>query len=66
VSNVFHRCPQVQNHLSLLRGDQPQSGQRMLGGFESSGFFSSSSSRSSTAEDVVEPSGRAHMPSIMG
>ena len=28
VSNVFHWCPQVQNHLSSLRGDQAQSGQR--------------------------------------
>jgi len=32
VSKVFHSSPQVQNHLSSLRGDQPQSGQRMRGG----------------------------------
>jgi hypothetical protein len=31
VSNVFHSQPQVQDHLSSLRGDQPQSGQRMRG-----------------------------------
>ena len=29
VSNVFHSCPQVQHQQSSLRGDQPQSGQRM-------------------------------------
>jgi hypothetical protein len=45
VSNVFHCFPQVQNHLSSLRGDQPQSGQRMRG---VPGFFSSSSPRSGT------------------
>jgi hypothetical protein len=42
VSKVFHSLPQVQNHLSSLRGDQPQSGQRMLGVPR---FFSSSRSR---------------------
>jgi hypothetical protein len=31
VSNVFHSSPQLQNHLSSLRGDQSQSGQRVLG-----------------------------------
>jgi hypothetical protein len=31
VSNVFHSCPQLQDHRSSLRGDQPQSGQRMRG-----------------------------------
>jgi hypothetical protein len=29
VSNVFHSLPQVQNHLSSFRGDQPQSGHRI-------------------------------------
>jgi hypothetical protein len=50
VSNVFHSCPQSQDHRSSLRGDQPQSGQRMRG---SDGFrlFSSSSSRSNTTDD---------------
>jgi len=31
VSKVFHSCPQVQDHRSALRGDQPQSGHRMRG-----------------------------------
>jgi hypothetical protein len=31
VSKVFHSNPQVQNHLSSLRGDQPHRGQRMWG-----------------------------------
>ena len=48
VSKVFHSLPQLQNHLSSLRGDQPQSGQRMRGGSEAPGFLSSSSSRSGT------------------
>src|SRR5499425_2892219 len=48
VSKVFHSLPQVQNHLSSLRGDQPHSGQRMRGGSDALGFFSSSSSRSGT------------------
>jgi hypothetical protein len=30
VSNVFHSLPQVQNHLSSLRGDQPHNGHRTL------------------------------------
>jgi hypothetical protein len=42
VSNVFHSCPQSQNHLSSLRGDQPQSGQRMRGGSDVTGFSSRS------------------------
>src|ERR1700730_12770508 len=44
VSKVFHPLPQVQNHLSSLRGDQPQSGQRMRGS-EVPVLFSSSRSR---------------------
>ena len=48
MSKVFHSLPQAQNHLSSLRGDQPHSGQRMRGGSEAPGFFSSSSSRSGT------------------
>lgn len=31
MSNVFHECPQVHDHWSSLRGDQPQCGQRMRG-----------------------------------
>jgi hypothetical protein len=31
VSKMFHSCAQVQNQRSSLRGDQPQSGQRMRG-----------------------------------
>jgi hypothetical protein len=31
VSNVFHRCPQLHDHRSSLRGDQPQSGHRIRG-----------------------------------
>ena len=48
VSNVFHSLPQVQDHLSSLRGDQSHSGQRMRGGSDSAGFLSSSSSRAGT------------------
>jgi hypothetical protein len=48
VSNVFHSNPQVQNHLTSLRGDQPQRRQRMRGGSEVVGFFSSSSSGTTT------------------
>ena len=48
VSNVFQMCPQAQDQRSSLRGDQPQSGQRMRGGSETPGLFSSSSSRSGT------------------
>ena len=48
MSNVFHSCPQVQNHLSSLRGDQPHSGQRLRGGSDVPGFFSCSRSRCGT------------------
>jgi hypothetical protein len=48
VSKVFHSLPQVQNHLSSLWGDQPQSGHWMRGGSDSPGFLSSKSSRSGT------------------
>jgi hypothetical protein len=48
LSKVFHSLPQVQDHLSSFRGDQPQSGQRMRGGSDAPGFFSSSSSQSGT------------------
>lgn len=51
VSNVFHSCPQVQNHLSSLRGEQPQSGQRMREP-EESWLLSSSSSRSRTVDNL--------------
>jgi hypothetical protein len=51
VSKVFHSLPQVQNHLSSLRGDQPQSGQRMREP-EESPLLSSSSSRSNTTDDL--------------
>ena len=41
VSNVLLiRIPHEQNHLSSLRGDQPQSGQRIRG-IDSTGFLSS-------------------------
>src|ERR1700756_5377867 len=53
VSKVFHSFPHSQNHLSSLRGDHPHSGQRMRGGSDSPGFFSSSSSRSNTSDFVV-------------
>jgi hypothetical protein len=46
VSNVFHSFPQEQDHRSSLRGDQPQSGQRMRG---SDGLWLFSSSRFTTA-----------------
>jgi len=49
VSKVFHSLPQVQNHLSSLRGDQPQSGQRMREPEESS--VESLSSRSKTVDE---------------
>ena len=39
MSNVLHSLPQVQNHLSSLRGDQPQSGQLMRGGPEAPGLL---------------------------
>jgi hypothetical protein len=45
VSKLFHKWPQVQDH---LRGDQPQSGHRIRGGFDSLGFLSCKSSRSGT------------------
>ena len=51
MSNVFHSLPQVQNHLSSLRGDQPHSGQRMRGS-DGSRLFSASSSRSNTTDDL--------------
>ncbi len=50
VSNVFHSCPQVQNHRSSLRGDQPQSGHRIRG--PDGSWLFSSSSRSKTTEDL--------------
>jgi hypothetical protein len=55
VSNVFHSCPQLQDHLSSLRGDQSQSGQQMRGGSDSPDF-SSSSSRSDTTDFCVSNS----------
>ena len=45
VSNVFHSFPQLQDHRSSLRGDQPHSGQRMRG---PDGSRSCSRSRSGT------------------
>jgi len=52
VSKVFHSLPQVQDHLSSLRGDQPHSGQRMRDP-EESWLLRSSSSRSKTTEDLA-------------
>ena len=60
MSNVFHRWPQVQDQRSSLRGDQPQSGQRMRGP-EGSRFFFWSGSRSKTTVDLASAE-RAHMP----
>ena len=51
VSNEFHSCPQVHNHRSSLRGDQPHSGQRMRGP-DGSRLFSFSTSRSGTRVGV--------------
>ena len=51
VSKVFHSLPQVQNHLSSLRGDQPQSGQRIRGP-DGSWLLSRSGSRSTTESHV--------------
>jgi hypothetical protein len=62
VSNVFQRWPQVQDHMSSLRGDQSQSGQRMRGP-EGSRLFSCSSSGSTMTDDLSFE--RAHMPLIM-
>src|SRR5208282_1417532 len=61
VSNVFHCFPQVQNHLSSLRGDQPQSGQRMRGS-DGSLLFSSSSSRSETVDEFEMSATRLGIP----
>jgi hypothetical protein len=61
VSNVFHCSPQVQNHLSSLRGDQPQSGQRMRGS-DGPWLFSCSTPRSKTTDDWARSSESAHMP----
>ena len=54
MSKVFHSLPQVQNHLSFLRGDQPHSGQRIRGGSDDPVFFSSSSSWSGTINGLSE------------
>jgi hypothetical protein len=61
VSNVFHSFPQLQDHRFSLRGDQPQSGQRMRG---SDGFrlFSSSSSGSKTTDDLAASFKRVEVP----
>jgi hypothetical protein len=63
VSNVFHWCPQVQNHLSSFRGDQPQSGHRMRGP-DGSRLFSFSTSRSKTTDDLATSFKRAE--SLLG
>ena len=47
MSNVFHSLPQVQNHLSSFRVDQPHSGQRMREP-DGSPLLSRAGSRSST------------------
>ena len=52
VSNVFHSCPQSQDHRFSLRRVQSQSGQRMRG-LEGSRLFSGSSSRSKTTDDLA-------------
>jgi hypothetical protein len=53
---VFHSKPQVQNHLSSLRGDRPHRGQRMRGGSDATGFSSRSGTMtgfSATQADVI-------------
>src|ERR1022692_4366810 len=62
VSNVFQRWPQVQDHTSSWRGDQPQSGHRMRGP-EGSTLFSRSRSRSATTD---WSSKRAHILAFLG
>lgn len=52
VSKVFHSWPQLQDQRSSLRGDQPQSGQRMRG-LDGSRFFCGSNSGSRTTEDFT-------------
>ena len=61
MSNVFHSCPQVHDQRSSLRGDQPQSGQRMRGP-DGSRLFSCSSSRSKTTEDWATSFEKEHVP----
>jgi hypothetical protein len=62
---VFHSNPHSQKHLSSLRGDQPQSAQRIRGGSDSPGFFSSSRSRLGTTDFVVSVTTEALLtPSI--
>src|SRR5450756_279900 len=57
---LLDRCPQVHDHRSSLRGDQPQSGHRMRGP-DGSRLFSSLTSRSKTLGDFAALSERAHM-----
>jgi len=54
VSKVFHWHPQSQDQRSSLRGDQPQSGQRMRGP-DSPEVFSSRVSGSMTVADLPLP-----------
>ena len=63
MSKVFHSFPQVQNHLSSLRGDQPHSGQRMRGP-DGAWLFSSSSSRSRTTDDLEGSLTKIELPSF--
>ncbi len=51
MSNVFHEFPHEQDQWSSLRGDQPQSGQRMRGP-EVSLLLSSAGSRSIVTVEV--------------
>ena len=61
VSNVFHSLPQVQNHLSPLPGDQPQSGLADAR-FGEPALFSFSTSRSKTTDDLAMSFKRVEVP----
>jgi hypothetical protein len=54
--------PQLQNQWSSLRGDQLHCGQRMCGGPDVPSFFSSSSSRSKTTNDLATSFKRVQPP----
>jgi len=61
VSKVFHSLPQVQNHLSSLRGVQTQSGHRIREP-EESWVLSCSTSRSKTTDDLATSFEKEHVP----
>jgi hypothetical protein len=61
VSKVFHSCPQLQDHRSSWRGDQPQIGHRMRGP-PGRWVCSCSSLGSRTTEDFTESAGIVRSP----